>query len=102
MAAKSAVKHSISESEREVGSRDKADIEAAEVAVVCPSFSLTAEESKPIVDALRKQPDAAEVIGKQPIPMPLRFLQSLVQVSADNKSTIVLPVPIDLLRRFLT
>ena len=52
--------------------------------------------------ASQKLADAAEVIGKQPIAMHLRFLQSLVEVSADNNSTIVLPLPVDLLRRFLT
>jgi regulator of protease activity HflC (stomatin/prohibitin superfamily) len=52
--------------------------------------------------ASQKLADAAEVIGKQPSAMHLRFLQSLVEVSADNNSSIVLPVPIDLFRRFLT
>ena len=52
--------------------------------------------------ASQKLADAAEVIRTQPIAMHLRFLQSIVEVSADNNSTIVLPVPIDLLRRFLT
>jgi len=51
--------------------------------------------------ASQKLAGAAEVMEKQPIAMPLRFLQSLVQVSAENNSTIVLPLPIDLLRRFL-
>src|SRR6185503_8743638 len=50
--------------------------------------------------AAQKLADAAEVIGKQPIALHLRFLQSLVEVSADNNSTIVVPVPVDLLRRF--
>ena len=52
--------------------------------------------------ASRKLADAAEVMAKEPIAMHLRFLQSLVEVSADNNSTIVLPAPIDLLKRFLT
>jgi regulator of protease activity HflC (stomatin/prohibitin superfamily) len=52
--------------------------------------------------ASQKLADAAAVIRTQPIAMHLRFLQSIVEVSADNNSTIVLPVPIDLLRRFLT
>lgn len=53
-------------------------------------------------EASQKLADAAGIIAKQPIAMHLRFLQSLVEVSADNNSTIVLPLPIDLLRRFLT
>ena len=51
--------------------------------------------------AAQKLADAAEVIGKQPIALHLRFLQSLVEVSADNNSTIVVPLPTDLFRRFL-
>lgn len=50
--------------------------------------------------AAQKLADAAEVIGKQPIAMQLRFLQSLVEVSAENNSTVIVPVPIDLLKRF--
>jgi Membrane protease subunits, stomatin/prohibitin homologs len=52
--------------------------------------------------AAQKLADAAEVIGKQPIALQLRFLQSLVEVSAENNSTLIVPVPIDLLRRFFT
>jgi vacuolar iron transporter family protein len=59
MAAKSDAEHYLSESAREAAEvRDKAEIEAAEVAVVFQSYGLTAEESKPVVDALRKQPEA--------------------------------------------
>ncbi len=45
--------------------------------------------------ASQKLADAAEVIGKQPSALHLRFLQSLVQVSAENNHTIVVPVPVD-------
>ena len=59
MAAKSDTEHYLSETAREEAEvRDKADIEAAEVALVFQSYGLTAEESKPIVDALRKRPQA--------------------------------------------
>ena len=43
---------------------------------------------------------AAEIIAKQPSSMHLRFLQSLVQVAAENNHTIVVPVPVDLLTGF--
>lgn len=57
MAAKSDAEHYLSESAREAAEvRDKAESEAAEVAVVFQSYGLTAEESKPVVDALRKRP----------------------------------------------
>jgi vacuolar iron transporter family protein len=59
MAAKSDVEHYLSERVREAAEvHDKADIEAAEVSVVLQSYGLTIEESKPIVDALRKRPQA--------------------------------------------
>lgn len=51
--------------------------------------------------ASQKLADAAEIIDKQPAAMHLRFLQSLVQVSAENNHTVVVPVPVDLLRRFI-
>jgi VIT1/CCC1 family predicted Fe2+/Mn2+ transporter len=59
MAAKSDAEHYFSERAREEAEvREKADIEAGEVAEVFQSYGLTAEESKPIVDALRKRPQA--------------------------------------------
>ena len=51
--------------------------------------------------ASEKLAAAAEVIGKQPSSMHLRFLQSLVQVAAENNHTVVLPVPVDLITNFL-
>ena len=51
--------------------------------------------------ASQKLADAAEVMGKQPMALHLRFLQSLVEVSAEKNSTIIFPVPIDLLAPFL-
>ena len=47
--------------------------------------------------ASEKLAAAAEIIAKQPASMHLRFLQSLVQVAAENNHTIVLPIPADLL-----
>ena len=51
--------------------------------------------------ASQKLADAAEIIAKQPTSMHLRFLQSLVQVSAEKNQTIVLPVPIDFITNML-
>src|SRR5438094_3420697 len=47
--------------------------------------------------ASEKLADAAQVIAKQPTAMHLRFLQSLVQVAAENNHTVVVPIPIDLM-----
>jgi regulator of protease activity HflC (stomatin/prohibitin superfamily) len=51
--------------------------------------------------ASQKLADAAEIIAKQPSAIHLRFLQSLVQVAAENNHTVVVPIPIDLLTHIL-
>lgn len=51
--------------------------------------------------ASQKLADAAEIIAKHPMALHLRFLQSLVEVSAEKNSTIIFPVPLDLLAPFL-
>ena len=51
--------------------------------------------------ASQKLADAAEIIAKHPMALQLRFLQSLVEVSAEKNSTIIFPVPLDLLAPFL-
>jgi regulator of protease activity HflC (stomatin/prohibitin superfamily) len=51
--------------------------------------------------ASQKLAEAAEIMAKQPNAMHLRFLQSLVQVAAEKNETIVLPIPVDILTRFL-
>ncbi len=50
--------------------------------------------------AAQKLADAASVIATQPNAMQLRFLQTLVEVSAEKNSTLIFPVPIDLLSTF--
>ena len=51
--------------------------------------------------ASQKLAQAAEIIAKQPNAMHLRFLQSLVQVSAEKNHTVVLPVPVDIAQQVL-
>ncbi len=41
--------------------------------------------------------DAAAVMSQQPITVQLRYLQTLLEIGASNNSTIVFPIPIDLL-----
>jgi regulator of protease activity HflC (stomatin/prohibitin superfamily) len=50
--------------------------------------------------AAEKIAQAAAVIGREPAALQLRFLGTLVEVAAEHNSTIVFPVPIDLLRAF--
>jgi len=44
---------------------------------------------------------AAEIISTQPMAMQLRFLQTLTEVATEKNSTLIFPVPIDLIRPFL-
>ena len=48
--------------------------------------------------ASQKLADAAEIIARQPTAIHLRFLQSLVQVAAENNHTVVVPIPVDVMR----
>ena len=48
--------------------------------------------------ASQKLADAAMIIGTAPHAMNLRFLQTLVEVSAEKNSTLIFPVPVDLLQ----
>ena len=46
--------------------------------------------------------DASKIIGEHPIALQLRYLQTLVEIATENSSTIVFPIPIELLKPFLT
>ncbi len=41
--------------------------------------------------------EAGEKMSRQPIALQLRFLQSLTEIASDRSSTVVLPIPVDLL-----
>jgi erythrocyte band 7 integral membrane protein len=43
---------------------------------------------------------AADTINKNPIALQLRYLQTLTSISAEKNSTIIFPIPIELLRSF--
>jgi regulator of protease activity HflC (stomatin/prohibitin superfamily) len=45
--------------------------------------------------------DAAQMLAQQPEAMQLRYLQTMTQVAGDRASTIVFPLPMDLLGRML-
>ena len=53
------------------------------------------------LQASHKLSEAASVIAANPIALQLRYLQTLVEVGADKNSTILFPLPIDLLTPFL-
>ncbi len=44
---------------------------------------------------------AAEEIGKHPVTLQLRYLQTLTEIASEKNSTIVFPIPIDILKGFL-
>lgn len=52
------------------------------------------------LQAAAKLSEAAGIIQQNPAALQLRYLQSLVDISAENASTIVFPVPIDLFKFF--
>lgn len=45
--------------------------------------------------------EAADIMNEHPIALQLRFLQSLTELASENSSTVVLPIPIDLLSPLL-
>ena len=49
----------------------------------------------------QKLAEAAEIMARQPTALTLRYLQTLVEISAEKNSTTIFPVPIDLLSPFL-
>jgi regulator of protease activity HflC (stomatin/prohibitin superfamily) len=52
--------------------------------------------------AAQKLVDAAALMETQPMSLQLRYLQTLNQIAAENSSTILFPVPIDLIKPFLS
>ncbi len=52
--------------------------------------------------AATKLAEAADIIGKYPMALQLRYLQTLKEVAAENNSTTLFPVPIDLFKPFLS
>ncbi|MEO0077048.1 MAG: slipin family protein [candidate division WOR-3 bacterium] len=51
--------------------------------------------------AAEKLREAAEVLAKTPTSVQLRFLQTLTEIATEKNSTIIFPIPIDLLTPFL-
>lgn len=53
------------------------------------------------LQASEKLSQAAEVLSKFSVSIQLRFLQTLKEIAAEQNSTIVFPVPVDLIENFL-
>ena len=52
--------------------------------------------------AAEKLRDAAGMIQNHPMAMQMRFLQTLMEVGAENNTTIVFPIPLDLITPFMS
>ena len=52
--------------------------------------------------ASQKLADAATIIATAPSALQLRFLQTLTEISTEKNSTIIFPVPIDLIKPFIS
>src|ERR1700732_101996 len=51
--------------------------------------------------AAQRLAEAAEIMNKSPVTMQLRYLQTLKEIAAENNSTAIFPIPIDLFEPFL-
>ncbi|MDT7944096.1 MAG: slipin family protein [Dehalococcoidia bacterium] len=51
--------------------------------------------------AAQRLAEAAQVMAQNPITVQLRFLQTLSEISTERNSTIVFPIPIDLIQAFV-
>lgn len=53
------------------------------------------------LEAARSLSEAAEMISRNPTTLQLRYLQTLTEIATEKNSTIVFPVPIELLKTFM-
>jgi regulator of protease activity HflC (stomatin/prohibitin superfamily) len=53
------------------------------------------------LQASEKLTEAARIIGTQPTAIQLRYLQTVAEVASENNSTMIFPLPIDLLKPFI-
>jgi len=53
------------------------------------------------LQAAQKLADAARIIGTEPATLQLRYLQTLTEIATEKNSTILFPVPIDMISAFL-
>ncbi len=51
--------------------------------------------------ASQRLADAAAIIAKEPVTLQLRYLQTLTEIASEKNSTIIFPLPIDLIKMFL-
>jgi len=52
-------------------------------------------------EAARKLTEAADIMAQHPVSVQLRYLQTLTEISVEKNSTIIFPVPVDLLEALM-
>jgi regulator of protease activity HflC (stomatin/prohibitin superfamily) len=52
-------------------------------------------------EASKQLSEAAEVIGRQPATLQLRYLQTLTEIASEKNSTVIFPLPMDLISAFM-
>jgi len=53
------------------------------------------------LEASKQLSEAAEIIGREPATLQLRYLQTLTEIASEKNSTIIFPLPMDLVAAFL-
>jgi regulator of protease activity HflC (stomatin/prohibitin superfamily) len=51
--------------------------------------------------AATKLADASDILSRNPMSLQLRYLQTLIEISSEKNSTVIFPVPIDLIKAFM-
>jgi regulator of protease activity HflC (stomatin/prohibitin superfamily) len=51
--------------------------------------------------ASEKLAEAAVIIAKEPVTLQLRYLQTLTEIASEKNSTLIFPIPIDLITMFM-
>jgi len=50
--------------------------------------------------AATKLADASDILSRNPMSLQLRYLQTLIEISSEKNSTVIFPIPIDLIKAF--
>ena len=53
------------------------------------------------LEASKQLSEAAAIIGREPATLQLRYLQTLTEIATEKNSTIIFPLPMDLVSAFL-
>ena len=53
------------------------------------------------LQASEKLAQAGAIIAREPTTLQLRYLQTLVEIASEKNSTIIFPIPIDLINMFM-